>query len=124
MVIILIESVLTFVPGDPRINENAPLASMHALWLREHNRVSRTLASLNPHWRDHVLFEEARRIVIAELQHIVYAELLPAIIGSVCSIVYCIILNERQNTLELTKRLSLEYKRSCLLFPKDEPDNS
>lgn len=97
---------------------------MHALWLREHNRVSRTLASLNPHWRDHVLFEEARRIVIAELQHIVYAELLPAIIGSVCSIVYCIILNEWQNTLELTQRLSLEYKRSCLLFPKDEPDNS
>ncbi|XP_022693145.1 uncharacterized protein LOC111262832 isoform X1 [Varroa jacobsoni] len=74
---------LCFLAGDLRINENAPLASMHALWLREHNRVSRTLASLNPHWRDHVLFEEARRIVIAELQHIVYAELLPAIIGSV-----------------------------------------
>ncbi|OQR66314.1 hypothetical protein BIW11_05001, partial [Tropilaelaps mercedesae] len=71
-----------FLAGDIRINENAALSSMHTLWLREHNRVARALASLNPHWGDYVLFEETRRIIIAEMQHIVYAEMLPTIIGS------------------------------------------
>ncbi|KAF8790333.1 uncharacterized protein LOC129959954 isoform X2 [Argiope bruennichi] len=70
-----------FLAGDIRVNENAGLIVMHTVWVREHNRLARALAALNPHWDDHQLFEEARRIVGAELQHITYKELLPAILG-------------------------------------------
>jgi len=38
------------------------------------------LATLNPKWNDETIFQEARRIVGAEMQHITYYEWLPSII--------------------------------------------
>lgn len=67
--------------GDPRAEDNNFLTSMHTIWLREHNRVATELARLNPKWDDETLFQEARRITIAEYQHITYAEYLPVIVG-------------------------------------------
>lgn len=40
------------------------------------------MSSLNPRWSDEVIFLETQRIVIAELQHIVYNEWLPQVIGT------------------------------------------
>lgn len=57
---------------------------MHTLWLREHNRVANALfAKFGASKSSEFYFQEARRIVIAELQHITYAEYLPVILGIV-----------------------------------------
>ena len=71
-----------FFAGDSRVTEQPLLTLMHTLWMREHNRVARRLASLNPTWTDETIFQEARRIVIAEIQHITYAEWLPNLLGN------------------------------------------
>lgn len=70
--------------GDVRAKENPILAVMHTVWLREHNRVAHQLALLNPLWTDEVLFQEARRIVTAEYQHITLNEFLPPLLGNKC----------------------------------------
>ncbi|XP_046846921.1 eosinophil peroxidase-like [Xenia sp. Carnegie-2017] len=71
-----------FLAGDNRINEQAALAAMHTLWVREHNRIARRLSRINPHWYSEKIYQEARKIVGALIQHITYEEWLPILIGT------------------------------------------
>lgn len=71
------------ISGDTRVNQNPQLTILQIILLREHNRVADALARLNPHWTDETIFQEARRIVIAEHQHISYYEWLPIFLGNV-----------------------------------------
>ncbi|RZC42175.1 chorion peroxidase-like, partial [Asbolus verrucosus] len=70
-----------FMSGDTRTNQMISLVVLHTIFLREHNRVAHSLSHLNPHWEDEKIFLEARQIVTAELQVIVYKEFLPVLIG-------------------------------------------
>ncbi|CAH0766110.1 unnamed protein product [Bemisia tabaci] len=75
------KSQYCFDAGEIRVNEQLVLACMHTLMAREHNRVAHGLGQINPHWDDETLYQEARRIVIAEIQHITYNEFLPILLG-------------------------------------------
>lgn len=67
--------------GDGRAQDNPQLAITHTLLMREHNRLARKLKNINPHWDEETLFQETRRIVVAEIQHITYNEYLPVMLG-------------------------------------------
>lgn len=67
--------------GDGRALQTPQLAFYHSIYYREHNRIARQLAGLNPTWSDERLYQEARRVVIALIQHHTYDEFLPIFIG-------------------------------------------
>jgi len=73
-----------FVAGDIRANENTSLLSMHTLFVREHNRLCDYLISTHVNYirQDELIYQHARRIVIAQMQNITYTEFLPALLGN------------------------------------------
>ncbi|XP_063411527.1 chorion peroxidase-like [Mytilus trossulus] len=66
---------------DSRVAEVPMLSVQHLAWHREHNRIASELRTLNPHWKDETVFQEARKIVIAMFQHITFNDFLPLILG-------------------------------------------
>lgn len=74
-------SVDCFLAGDVRANEQLGLLAMHTLWMREHNRIATELFTYNPHWSGDKLYNEARKIVGAVMQHITYTHWLPKVLG-------------------------------------------
>ena len=70
-----------FVTGDSRGNETIELTVLQTLFLDNHNRIATELHKEHPHWDDEQLFQDARKINIAEFQSIVYNEWIPDVLG-------------------------------------------
>ena len=71
-----------FLAGDIRSNEQLGLTVLHTLFLREHNRLADELKRLNSHWSGNRIYQEARSIFIAKMQHITYDHWLKHVLGS------------------------------------------
>ena len=77
-----------FVAGDDRVETQASLTSVQNLFFNEHNRIAEALAKV---WQekvkdakelDELVYQETRRLVTAQLQHVTFTEWLPSILGS------------------------------------------
>ncbi|MEE6476695.1 hypothetical protein FKM82_011184, partial [Ascaphus truei] len=75
------ERIECFLAGESRSNEVISLASIHTLWLREHNRLAKALKKLNSHWSSETTYQEARKIVGAFHQIITIQGYIPKILG-------------------------------------------
>lgn len=68
------------------------------LFVLEHNRIAIELHRLNPIVDSEIIYQEARRLNIAQYQHIVYGEFLPILLGSFA-----------MKTWDLTPQYGYEY---------------
>lgn len=99
-----------FRSGDLRVNEQVRLTVTHMLLMREHNRIADELHLINHSWNDETIYQTARKIVIAQLQHITYNEWLPIILGE--SFALAKDLFNFQNTTGYSTRYSKEIDPS------------
>jgi hypothetical protein len=83
----LVQESQLFAAGDVRANENVELTALQTLFVRNHNMIAAELAQQNPanfgftKWTDENLYQEARKLNIAEEQYITYTQYLPDILG-------------------------------------------
>lgn len=61
--------------------EDRALGTIYTAFLNEHNRIAGKLAEANSHWDETKLFLEARRLVVAQIQHVTLNEYVPSILG-------------------------------------------
>ncbi|KAG5868999.1 hypothetical protein JTB14_007128 [Gonioctena quinquepunctata] len=67
--------------ADDRVNQNPQHTLFQVIFLREHNKIAKQLAIVSPQWNDEKIYQETRKIVIAEYTHIAYYEWLPLLLG-------------------------------------------
>ena len=72
---------MLFVAGDVRANEQVGLTALHTLFVREHNRLAADIAAGEPSLTGEQVYQQARRMVIAEVQAITFNEFVPALLG-------------------------------------------
>ena len=57
------------------------LGQLYLALLSEHNRIAEKLALENEHWDETKLYLEARRAVVAQIQHVTFNEYVPSVLG-------------------------------------------
>lgn len=72
------KTIKTFVAGDERAAKNPVLASIHTIFVREHNRICDRLVAEGIR-NDELIYQMARKEVGALIQAITYQEFLPAL---------------------------------------------
>jgi hypothetical protein len=70
-----------YVAGDVRANENVELTALQTLFVRNHNLIAGELDLEHPGWSDEQLYQEARKLNIAEYQEITYQAYLHDLLG-------------------------------------------
>jgi len=77
-----------FVTGDSRCETQASLTAIHNLFMNEHNQIAEKLfkelrakSSKSDLELDEIVYQETRKLIIAEIQHITYQHYLPQLIG-------------------------------------------
>lgn len=65
------------------MNQLPDLAIETTSFLRLHNYLCKKLKSMNPSWDDERIYQNARRIVIAMYQHVIYNEYVPELLGQI-----------------------------------------
>ncbi|KAK3790497.1 hypothetical protein RRG08_060547 [Elysia crispata] len=78
-----LEGKYCFGAGDVRVNEHPMLSALHLIFHRYHNHIADLLSAYNIIWNDERVFQETRKIMGAILQHIVYSEYLPPLLGPI-----------------------------------------
>jgi hypothetical protein len=84
----LLPSGQLYAAGDRRANENVELTALQTLLLRNHNRIVLELVQQDPtkfgvtSWTDETLYQEARKLNIAQYQMITYSGYLPDLLGT------------------------------------------
>ena len=71
----------SIMAGDIRADENISLTALQTLFVREHNRLADEIIAADSTLTDEQIYQQARAIVIAEIQAITYNEFLPALLG-------------------------------------------
>lgn len=71
----------SFQAGDIRVQENPSLIALQTLFVREHNFQVARLHALHEDWTGETLYQNARAIVTAEIEHITFDEFLPHLLG-------------------------------------------
>ena len=94
-----------FYAGDQRVNEQPGLTVLHTVLMREHNRLAVKLAQLNTGWDSERVYQEARRLVVALVQHITYSEFLPKVLGKT--------LTRRYSLQPRERGYYTKYDRNC-----------
>lgn len=75
--------MINLLSGDPRASLSPAGNVLFITWLRRHNLIADALRRATGISNDETLFQETKRIVIAELQHLTYNEYLPAMLDEI-----------------------------------------